>query len=411
MGIFRRDLVRSRDKPKNSLPGENYGFFTGRSFAGKNVNERTSMQVAAVYACVRVLSEAVASLPLDIYRYSDGKGSERADRHPLHKLLRYEPNPEMTSFTFREVSMTHLLLWGNSYSQIIRNGKGEVLGLYPLMPDRMTVDRDPNTKRIIYKYRRGNDEAGKTSGTVVLKADDVLHIPGLGFDGLVGYSPIALAKQALGTSIAVDEFSSKFFANGASPAGVLEHPGTLKDPEKVRQAWNKVYGGSENANKVAVLEEGMKYTPISIAPNDAQFLETRKFNVEEIARIFRVPLHMIGDLDHATFSNIEHQDIEFVKHSLTPWLIRWEQAMHRRLFLDFEKEDYFIEFNVNGLLRGDLASRYNAYAVARQNGWMSANDILRKEGEDLIPAELGGDRYLCNGNMVDIGSAGTNQTK
>lgn len=151
----------------------------------------------------------------------------------------------------------------------------------------------------------------------------------------------------------------------------------------------------------------MKYTPISIAPNDAQFLETRKFNVEEIARIFRVPLHMIGDLDHATFSNIEHQDIEFVKHSLTPWLIRWEQSMYRRLFLEPEKDSLFVEFNVNGLLRGDLASRYNAYAVARQNGWMSANDILRKEGEDLIPAELGGDRYLCNGNMVDIGSAGT----
>lgn len=243
MGIFKRDLVRSRDKPKNSLPGESYGFFAGRSFAGKNVNERTSMQVAAVYACVRVLSEAVASLPLDIYRYSDGKGSERADDHPLHKLLRYEPNPEMTSFTFREVSMTHLLLWGNSYAQIIRNGLGQVCALYPLMPDRMTVDRDPNSKKIIYKYRKGSDEKGQT-GTVILKPEEVLHIPGLGFDGLVGYSPIALAKQSLGTSIACDEFSSKFFANGASPAGVLEHTGTLKDPEKVRQAWNKVYGGS-----------------------------------------------------------------------------------------------------------------------------------------------------------------------
>ena len=202
----------------------------------------------------------------------------------------------MTSFVFRETLMTHLLLWGNAYAQIIRNGKGEVIALYPLMPNRMSVDRDENG-RLYYKYYRGNDEAIRSKEyEVILSPYDVLHIPGLGFDGLVGYSPIAMAKNAIGLAIATEEFGAKFFANGAAPSGVLEHPGTLKNPDKVRESWNATFGGSNNANKVAVLEEGMKYTPISISPEQAQFLETRKFQINEIARIFRVPPHMVGDL-------------------------------------------------------------------------------------------------------------------
>ena len=298
------------------------------------------------------------------------------------------------------------MLWGNAYAQIIRNGKNEVLSLYPLMPNRMTVDRDEHG-RLYYSYQMQTDDgADMKQGTVVLSPQDVLHIPGLGFDGLVGYSPIAMAKNAIGLAIATEEYGSKFFANGATPGAVLEHPGLIKDPEKVRESWNAAFRGSGNANKVAVLEEGMKYTPISIAPEQAQFLETRKFQIDEIARIFRVPPHMIGDLEKSSFNNIEQQSLEFVKYTLDPWVCRWEQAMNRSLLNEKEKSGYFIKFNVDGLLRGDYQSRMNGYAVGRQNGWLSANDIRELENMDQIPDEDGGNLYLINGNMTKLKDAG-----
>ncbi len=243
-------------------------------------------------------------------------------------------------------------------------------------------------------------------GTVRLSPYDVLHIPGLGFDGLVGYSPIAMAKNAIGLAIAAEEYGSKFYANGATPSGILEYPGTVKEPDKVRESWNAGFGGSSNAHKIAVLEEGMKYTPISISPNEAQFLETRKFQINEIARIFRVPPHMVGDLEKSSFSNIEQQSLEFVKYTLEPWLVRWEQAMQRALIPQDDKSKYFIKFNVDGLLRGDYQSRMQGYATARQNGWMSANDIRELENLDRIPAEDGGDLYLINGNMMPLSMSG-----
>jgi HK97 family phage portal protein len=304
------------------------------------------------------------------------------------------------------VILTHLLLWGNAYCQIIRNGRGEVVALYPLMADRMAVDRD-DKGRIYYEYTMSNDDAPTMKGTVIdLAPVDILHIPGMGFDGLVGYSPIAMAKNAIGISIACEEYGSKFFANGAAPSGVLEHPGTIKDPSRVRESWTQTFGGSRNANKVAVLEEGMKYTPISINPNEAQFLETRKFQIDEIARIYRIPPHMIGDLDHATFSNIEEMSLEYVQYTLGPWIARLEQAMIRSLLSDAEKKDYFIKFNVDGLLRGNYQSRMQGYAVARQNGWMSANDIRQLENLDLIPENEGGNLYLINGAMTKLNDAG-----
>lgn len=286
---FISGIFRSRDKPADRTVGGAYNFFMGGSTSGKRVNERSAMQMTAVYSCVRILSEAVAGLPLHLYRYTGDGGKEKAVEHALYFLLHDEPNPEMTSFIFRETLMTHLLLWGNAYAQIIRNGRGQVIALYPLMPDRMAVDRDGNGN-LYYEYRVSADDAHTMKeGTVRLDPLDVLHIPGLGFDGLVGYSPIAMAKNAIGMAIACEEYGAKFFANGAQPSGVLEHPGTIKDPSKVRDSWTQTFGGSHNANKVAVLEEGMKYTPISISPEQAQFLETRKFQIDEIARIFRIP--------------------------------------------------------------------------------------------------------------------------
>lgn len=405
MGIL-SGLFRSRDKPKNSTVGSGYSFFFGGTTSGKRVNEMSAMQMTAVYSCVRILAEAVAGLPLHLYRYTDNGSKEKAIEHPLYRLLHDEPNPEMTSFIFRETLMTHLLLWGNAYAQIVRNGKGEVLGLYPLMPNKMSVDRDTDG-RLWYTYTRSTDEAPTMKGsTVKLHPYDVLHIPGLGFDGLVGYSPIAMAKNAIGMGIACEEYGARFFANGAAPGGVLEHPGTVKDPQKIRDSWNSVYRGTGNAHKVAVLEEGMKYTPIGISPEQAQFLETRKFQINEIARIFRVPPHMVGDLEKSSFSNIEQQSLEFVKYTLEPWVIRWEQSIMRALLSTQEKEMYFVKFNLEGLLRGDYQSRMNGYAIARQNGWMSANDIRRLENLDQIPKEDGGDLYLINGNMLPLASAG-----
>ena len=405
MGLF-SFLFKARDKPKNRTAGGAFTFFLGGSTSGKVVTERSAMQMTAVYSCVRILSEAVAGLPLHLYRYKDGGGKEKAIDHPLYRLLHDEPNPEMSSFVFRETLMTHLLLWGNAYAQIIRNGKGEIMALYPLMPNKMRVDRDEHGK-LYYEYSHSSDEAGTMKNTTVrLSPYDVLHIPGLGFDGLVGYSPIAMAKNAIGMAIACEEYGAKFFANGAAPSGVLEHPGVIKDPQKVREAWQSQFGGSANSNKVAVLEEGMKYTPISISPEQAQFLETRKFQINEIARIFRVPPHMVGDLEKSSFSNIEQQSLEFVKYTLDPWVIRWEQSLSRILFTDEEKKTLFFKFSVEGLLRGDYQSRMNGYATARQNGWMSANDIRELENMDKIPAEEGGDLYLINGSMLPMQNAG-----
>lgn len=412
MGLINK-LFKSRDHPKidNRTVGSSCSFYMGGSSAGKNVNERSAMQMTAVYSCVRILAEAVAGLPLHLYRYKEDGGKERAIDNNLYHLLHDEPNKEMSSFIFRETLMTHLLLWGNAYAQIIRNGKGEVVALYPLMPNKMQVDRDENGE-LYYIYTRSSDEAKTMEGvTVYLTPRDVLHIPGLGFDGLVGYSPIAMAKNAIGLAIATEEYGAKFFANGAAPSGVLEHPGTIKDPSRLRENWNSTFGGSANSGKVAVLEEGMKYTPISISPEQAQFLETRKFQIDEIARIFRVPPHMVGDLEKSSFSNIEQQSLEFVKYTLDPWVIRWEQSLSRSLLNEDEKRKYFFKFNLEGLLRGDYESRMSGYAVARQNGWMSANDIRELENMDKIPAEDGGDLYLINGNMLPLNKAGAYANK
>ena len=399
-------IFKSRDKPQNKTAGSSYTFYMGGTTSGKSVTERSAMQMTAVYSCVRILAEAVAGLPLHLYRYNAGGGKEKAIDHPLYRLLHDEPNPEMSSFVFRETLMTHLLLWGNAYAQVIRNGKNEVVALYPLMPNKMSVDRD-SSGQLYYSYYRGTDEAIRDKEhTVILKPTDVLHIPGLGFDGLVGYSPIAMAKNAIGMAIACEEFGARFFANGAAPSGVLEHPGTIRDPSRLRETWQSQFGGASNSGKVAILEEGMKYTPISISPEQAQFLETRKFQINEIARIFRVPPHMVGDLEKSSFSNIEQQSLEFVKYTLDPWVIRWEQSLQRALLGFGEKEKYFFKFNLEGLLRGDYQSRMNGYAIGRQNGWMSANDIRELENLDRIPAEDGGDLYLINGNMLPMRDAG-----
>ena len=394
-------LFHPRDKPTDVVSAAPV-FYFGTSGSGKAVNARTAIQMSTVYACVRVIAETIASLPLHVYESNEG-GSAKAVKHPLYHLIHDEPNPEMTSFVWRETMLTHLLLWGNSYSQVIRNGRGQVVGLYPLLPDYMEVDRD--SKGVLtYKYTNAEGVSRW------LRPEDVLHIPGLGFDGIIGYSPVAMEKNAIGLGISAEEYGNKFFSNGARPSGMLTHPNTVKDPAALRASWNAAYGGTSNASRVAVLEEGMTFTPLSMPNNEAQFLETRRFQVEEICRIYRVPPHMVGDLSRATFSNIEHSSIDFAVHTIRPWLVRIEQAMNRALFPDREKGRFYVQFNLDGLMRGDYKSRMEGYAIARQNGWMSANDIRELENQNPIPAEDGGDAYLCNGNMIPIKLAGNTFT-
>lgn len=407
MGILERlGLKRQRGEPKNKYEGNDFSLLFGRTTSGKTVNERTALQTTAVYACVRILSETIASLPLHVYRYTEGEKTKDTE-HALYTLLHDEPNPDMTSFVFRETLMSHLLIWGNAYSQILRDRSGQVIGLYPLLPDQMSVHRSEKGK-LFYVYNRYEEDNPnfQEKGSIVLSQEEVLHIPGLGFDGLIGYSPIALAKNAVGMTLACEEYGASFFGNGANPGGVLEHPGILKDPAKVRDSWNAVYQGTRNAHKVAVLEEGMSYKQIGIPPEEAQFLETRKFQINEIARLFRIPPHMVGDLEKSSFSNIEQQSLEFVKYTLDPWVVRFEQALKKSLLLPEEKKTHFIKFNVDGLLRGDYQSRMNGYAIGRQNGWLSTNDIRKLEELNPIPAEEGGDLYLINGNMTKLKDAG-----
>ena len=389
-------IFNARDKPKSGgKPGGNFSFLFGGTFSGKHVNETTAMQTSAVYACVRILAEAIAGLPLHVYERTPEGGKKLLVNHPLYQLLHDEPNPEMTSFIFRETLMAHILLWGNAYAQIVRDGRGHPVALYPLLPNRTTVERTPRGD-LVYTYQ------GEEGAPIKLPREQVLHIPGLGFDGLIGYSPIAMAKNAIGMALATEEYGARFFGNGANPGGTLEHPGTIKDIDRLRASWNEKFRGVDNAHSVAILEEGMKFNPISIPPEQAQFLQTCKYQIGEIARIFRVPPHMVGDLEKSSFSNIEQQSLEFVMFTLNPWVRRLEDSLTQSLLLPSENGQLLVRFNVDGLLRGDYASRMRGYAIGRQNGWLSANDIRSLEKLNLIPAQDGGDLYLVNGNMQPL---------
>lgn len=367
----------------------------GRSAAGVSVSANTALQSATVFACVRILAETVASLPLIVYRRL-GRGKERAADHYLYPILHDQPNPEMSSFEFREALMGHLALWGNAYAEIERDGAGRVVALWPLRPDRMSVARENGL--LIYRYRLGN-------GEVTLPPRSVLHIRGLSGDGIVGYSPIRLAREAIGLALATEEFGARFFGSGARPAAILQHPGKLSEEaqKRLRQSVEEAHSGLSRAHRLMILEEGMQWHQVGIPPEDSQFLQTRSFQVEEIARIYRVPLVLLQHTEKSTSwgTGIEQFMIAFVVHTVRPWLVRWEQAIRRDLFLPGERGTYFAEFLVDGLLRGDVESRYRAYATARQWGWLSANDI--RELENMNPIE-GGDVYLTPLNMVPAGS-------
>jgi len=368
------------------------------SVTGKSVTQDGSLRVTAVFACVKILAETVSSLPLPVYKRLPGGGKERWPQHPLYTLLHDLPNPEMTAMDLRENMMAHLALWGNAYAEIQYDGAGRRTALWPLRPDRVSPARMDDGS-LVFEVRVPNKV-----DPVVLPSWRVWWVRGFGTDGLVGLSPIAYAREAVGLAMATEEYGARFFGNDSRPGGALRHPGKLSPEaaQRMKRGWEEAHSGLSNSHRVAVLEEGVEWQSIGIPPDDAQFLETRKYQVTEIARLFRVPPHMLADLDRATFSNIEHQSIEFVVYTLRPWLVRIEQSIKRDLMSGAERNEYFAEHLVDGLLRGDIASRYQAYSIGRQNGWLSADDIRNLENMNPLP---GGDgkAYWMPMNMVEVG--------
>lgn len=375
-----------------------FELLAGSSYAGPAVSEETSLRSTAVYACVRIIAESIASLPLVVFR-QEGRNKRRATEHRLYPLLHDLANPEMTSMEWREYALSHAALWGNHWSEIELDDEGRAVALWPLRPDRMEAAfRRPDG--VWWGYRMPDQSLRW------IPAWRLHHIRGLGVDGVWGLSPIrVVAKQAVGLALATEEFGARFFSNGARPGLLLRHPGKLTPAsfERLKRSFSDDFQGLSNAHRVKILEEGMDVTTLGIPPDEAQFLETRKFQVQEIARVFRVPPHMLADLDRATFSNIEHQSLEFVMHTLRPWLVRHEQTIYRDLLTPEERRNLFARYVVEGLLRGDTASRYAAYTTAINAGWLTRNEA--RELEDRNPID-GLDAPLVPLNMLTVGSAG-----
>lgn len=379
--------------------------YTQSTKTGLIISESEALNYGAVFACIRVLAESVSQLPLHIYKRLPNGGKKPAVNHLLYNILHIQPNPIMTSMVFREVQMHHILSWGNSYAGIERDNGGRIIALWPLRPDRMNVRKNPNNaNELQYIYSTPN------GSQITISAADMLHVPGLGFDGLVGYSPLSKMRECIGLGLGAEEYAARYFANGARPPLVVTHPGPVSSGARKNfiEQWQSAYGGVGNAHKTALLEEAMDVKQIGFNPQDSQMLETRKFQNEEIARYYRVPLHMIQSLDRATNNNIEQQSIDFVTHSLMPWLKRYEENYTTQLIKD---KKYFAEHLVAGLIRGDLETRYRSYAIARQNGWLSANDIRRFENMNPISKEEGGDMYLVPLNLTDMALAGEIQSQ
>jgi len=400
MGLLVR-AMEQRFQPSQEPPKWLLASASGwETSAGIHVTPENALQVTAVLACVRVLAEGVSSLPLILYERLPVRGKRRAPENPLYTLLHDLPNPEMTSLEFREVLMGHVATWGNAYAEIELDGFGRVRAQWPLRPDRMKVRRRQGELQYVYQLP---DSVG--GEPVVLRKEFVHHIRGFGFDGLVGYSPISLARQAIGLTVAAEEYGARFFDNDATPGLMLQYPGKLKPEaiENIRKSWETRHGPLEQKHRMAILEEGLKVEKVGFPPEDSQFLQTRKFQVTEIARMFNVRPHMIADLERATFSNIEHQAIEHVVYTLRPWLVRWEQAILRDFIPFADRRRFFAEFLVDALLRGDTQTRFGAYGVARQWGWLSANDV--RELENMNPID-GGDVYMIPLNMIPASQAG-----
>lgn len=383
--LFKKEVVRTSADLDAMLQTD-----FSEAMSGVVVTPSAALQFAPVFACIRVLAESIGQLPLHMFKQ---KGDQKllARDHGLFGLLYASPNSYQTSQEWRELVVAHLCLRGNHYSYINRVG-GSVLELLPLNPDSVTVKQDENYEvRYQVQFSDGSRD--------ILAADQVLHIKLQSIDGLTGISPIKQAQNAIGLGISTEKYGSLLFKNGGRPGGILTTEGKLSEDQVklIRDQWNSTHGGGDNSHKVAIMQGGLTWASVSMAAEDAQFLETRKFQRSEIAGIFRVPPHMIGDLEKATFSNIENQGLEFVIHTLMPWLTRIEQRINHQLLTTAEKKRHFVKFNVRGLLRGDMKNRAEFYTKMVNMGAMSPNEI--RELEDMNPRD-GGDIYLTPLNMA-----------
>lgn len=370
----------------------------GPSAAGVTVNEQTATAHATVMSCVKILAETLAMLPLKVYERVEPRGRSMAVDHPIYQLLHDKPNPELSSFIFREMLQAHLGLWGNAYAEIESTKGGRIIALWPIAPWRVEVVRVNGQKGFVVSMADGS--------RVPLASDRVLHIPGFGYDGLKGLSPIGTIRQSIGLAIAAEMFGAKLFANDARPGGIITRPKEVQalSPEAAKafkESWEAAHQGLNRAHRVAILEEGMQWQQMGIPPNDAQFLETRTYQRREICGFYRVPVHMVGDLERATFSNIEQQGIDFVTHTMGPWLSRWE-AVLMDLFSEADRQRYYAEFLVTALLKGDQAARAAYYTQRFNIGSLSPNDIRELENENPVP---GGDTYFVQGAYVPIEQA------
>jgi HK97 family phage portal protein len=376
---------------KEFLLGPNYRGDT----AGISVTEHTALNFSAVYRAVHLIASSVCTLPLHVYERI-GEDRKRAE-HPLESVLNDEPNPEMDAATFRETLTGHVLTWGNGYAEIEYDNAGRVLHLWPMAPDRVTPERAGGT--LVYKLRLAD------GGQKTLTRDRVLHLCGLGFDGVVGYSPVRMAAQSIGLGLAAEEFGATFFGKGTHLGGIIARPKDTpwKDEaaRRFRDDFTNFHAGLGKSHKVAVLEDGMSWQALGVPPEEAQFLETRKFQVTEIARWFGVPPHKLYDLERSTNNNIEHQGIEWLSDTLSYWLGKWERAIKRSLFSPDEKRRYYAEHVTDAIVRADIAARYAAYSVGRAGGWLNVNEIRRKEN---MPPIEGGEVYLQPLNMSEAGA-------
>ncbi|WAH38611.1 phage portal protein [Alicyclobacillus dauci] len=401
MGLLTRLVAKNQVTGGYSPDGffERYWARIGgfNNHSGVPVNEESALRFITVYSCVRVLSEALASLPLYVYKSRSDGGADKAPDHPVYDLLYAEPNDEMNTVTWREQQMSSLVISGNSYSIITMNGRGQAVDVYPVPWERCWPYRDPDDWKIKYRV----NDRGKSE---VFPAEQVFHIPGLGWDGILGYSPIRMAAESIGVGMAAAEFAARFYGQGMNAGGILEHPNELSDKayDRLKEDIAESWSGIRNAWKPIILEDGMKYNRISMPMADAQFVETRKLARDEICGLFRVPPHMIANLDKATFSNIEQMSLEFVMYSLMPYISKWENAINWKLFSKRDRQQgYFVKFDLNELLRADYVSRQNGMAIQRQNGVINADEWRSVEGRNPIGGDAG-KAYLVNGNMMPV---------
>ena len=381
-------------RTQRARPTDGATVYQGTRQAGVHVDEYTALTSGAVWACVAVIADTIAALPWHAFQRTE-RGSQPLGSNSIDWLISTQPNPEQTAFQFKQAAMAHVLLWGNGYAEVERNVGGYPMSLWPVTPDRVTPDRIDGS--LVYRVRNPSAEDR------LVPAADMLHFRGLGFDGLVGYTPITMHARAMGISIAADKFAASFYGNGTHPASVLETKQALR-PEQVdllKAQWESMHKGPDKAHKTAILPFDTTYRQIGINPADAKLIEARTFSVREIARIFRVPPHKLADLERSSYSNAEQQAIEFVSDCIVPWVAMLEHEANAKLLGRNQRGNQYTKFNVNALVRGDIKTRMEAYAVARRNGWMSANDI--RELEDLNPLPEGqGDDYLVESNLIPL---------